>query len=248
MYIKIIIALFCCTVGYSQSNISVDYMFYLDTELPKKVPCKLLVEKDSSVFFIDMTKFQKWQDREVVLDENLFDDTSSILQIKHQNKFIKINKQKHTMEMIDNLIFAENYHVIDIYLQNKWVITKETKKISTYQCIKATTNYRGRDWEVWFTTDLVFSFGPWKLHGLPGLILEAKSVDGRFSFVANKIDFNPINLQFPTNDLRKITMKQLIENYESTLRTGSVERDVTIKISPRNSPELIYEWEEETKQ
>lgn len=57
-FFRIIIAFLFTTNIYSQSIVNVDYMFYLDTELPKKVPCKLHVEKDSSIFYIDMTKFQ----------------------------------------------------------------------------------------------------------------------------------------------------------------------------------------------
>ena len=41
------------------------------------------------------------------------------------------------------------------------------------ECKKATTNFRGRYWEVWYTEDIPISQGPWKLCGLPGMILKA---------------------------------------------------------------------------
>lgn len=54
----------------------------------------------------------------------------------------------------------------------KWDITKEKKIILDYNCIKATTNFRGRIWTVWFTTDIPGDVFPWKLKGLSGAILK----------------------------------------------------------------------------
>ena len=54
-----------------------------------------------------------------------------------------------------------------------WKITGETKKIGDHTVTKATTKFRGREYTAWFTTDIPLPYGPWKLQGLPGLILEA---------------------------------------------------------------------------
>lgn len=54
-----------------------------------------------------------------------------------------------------------------------WKISGETKKIGDFHVQKATTEFRGRNYTAWFTVDIPLPYGPWKLQGLPGLILEA---------------------------------------------------------------------------
>lgn len=54
-----------------------------------------------------------------------------------------------------------------------WTIHKDTLTISEILCKKATAFYKGRNWIAWFAEELPFVSGPWKLAGLPGLILQA---------------------------------------------------------------------------
>ena len=58
--------------------------------------------------------------------------------------------------------------------RQKWMIRQDSvKQIAGYPCQLAYCHFRGRTWEAWFTTDIPMGNGPWKLSGLPGLILEA---------------------------------------------------------------------------
>lgn len=70
-----------------------------------------------------------------------------------------------------------------------WIITKEHKKIGNYDCVKAICEFGGRKYEAWFAKILNFNSGPWKLIGLPGLILEAYDVDRKIEFIFREIKY-----------------------------------------------------------
>jgi GLPGLI family protein len=65
-----------------------------------------------------------------------------------------------------------------------WQLNTDTKQVLGYNCQKAIGAYKGRVYTVWFTQDLPYSFGPWKLNGLPGVILEAEDSKKQIRFTA----------------------------------------------------------------
>lgn len=56
----------------------------------------------------------------------------------------------------------------------EWKIRDITKRIGPYICRLADGRFRGRNYEVWFTPEVPTRFGPWKLHGLPGLVVRVQ--------------------------------------------------------------------------
>lgn len=54
----------------------------------------------------------------------------------------------------------------------QWQLTNQQRTISGIPCQEAIGNFRGRTYHAWFTYTIPISDGPWKLNGLPGLILE----------------------------------------------------------------------------
>ncbi|WP_316779271.1 GLPGLI family protein [Pedobacter antarcticus] len=108
------------------------------------------------------------------------------------------NKKMITREMLQSQYFI----VPDTVASITWKITGDQKMIAKQSCTKATGNYRGRDYEVWFSPEIPVSYGPWKLSGLPGLIIEARSADGEITFIATHIQIPlPVaeTLQVPVN-------------------------------------------------
>ncbi len=89
-----------------------------------------------------------------------------------------------------------------------WEISDSTKNILGYECVKATTDFHGRKWTVWFSPEIPLSNGPWKLGGLPGVILEASTDDDKYSFVATGIQ----------QTKKEIVPVYLADDYEKTDR------------------------------
>lgn len=69
----------------------------------------------------------------------------------------------------------------------RWNYLDADSVILGYPVHKAETVYRGRKWTVYYAPDIPISDGPWKLCGLPGLILSAADSTGEFSFATKKV-------------------------------------------------------------
>lgn len=94
----------------------------------------------------------------------------------------------------EGFYFNEIFYNTHLFVKDKfklnWKLEDETKKINAFLCSKATVNFRGRDYIVWFTNEINTPFGPWKLGGLSGLILEVSDITGFFNISATKIQIN----------------------------------------------------------
>lgn len=74
--------------------------------------------------------------------------------------------------------------------QLEWELTDSLTNILGYECLEAKCNFRGRQWTVFYCEDVPIMDGPWKLHGLPGLIMKANDKDGQYNFECIGINSN----------------------------------------------------------
>ena len=63
-----------------------------------------------------------------------------------------------------------------------WEFVESDTIILEHPCQKAICHYHGRTWTAFYATDIPISDGPWKLCGLPGLILRAYDHSNSFIF------------------------------------------------------------------
>lgn len=100
--------------------------------------------------------------------------------------FVGYPKSKNTVIYSLDVLNAYKYEEDTPKLE--WTITSEKLDTLDYHCTLATCTYAGRQYRAWFTEDIPMSFGPWKLCGLPGLIIKAETVDGDYRFVLAGIE------------------------------------------------------------
>lgn len=97
-----------------------------------------------------------------------------------------------------------------------WTIAEDsTATVIGYDCVMAECDYHGRHWKAWFSPEVAVPFGPWKLRGLPGLILKAEA-DGDFSFVATGMEHSDrvMSPMYLRDDYTKVDRLKALDNAE----------------------------------
>ena len=113
-------------------------------------------------------------------------------------------------------IAASNFRCEEKTELPAWELLPDTATILTYTCYKATCRFRGRDYEAWYTPEIPRSEGPWKLQGLPGLILKASDSQQHYTFVCTGIEKvrEEETIQFTGTEYEPISRKDLRKVHE----------------------------------
>ena len=139
----------------------------------------------------------------------------------------------------------------------EWTLIDESKPILGYECQLAQCKYRGRIWYAWFTLDIPIGEGPWKLCGLPGMILEAYDMKKDYVFTAQEIrtqNIMPVGIYYYSeynwaetkhNTYYKTWYKALHEDLGYVIvSSGAYGLDSSKIKAPRKLPHKNYDFEE----
>ena len=97
----------------------------------------------------------------------------------HQNVLTDLEKSE---VIVVEPIYPNRYETHDPLAEIDWALTDDTLTISGLLCHCATGKLYGKQWKAWYTEEIPSSAGPWKLRGLPGLIVKAEDSEGIHCF------------------------------------------------------------------
>lgn len=93
-----------------------------------------------------------------------------------------------------------------------WTLSDDTLTVSGYLCQQATATFREVEWHVWYTEEIPSSAGPWRLSGLPGMIVEAKSEAHTFCLAKLRMEASPITAPDQSPDVHRMKYAKLLKH------------------------------------
>ncbi|MGO1728625.1 MAG: GLPGLI family protein [Flavobacteriaceae bacterium] len=253
------------------------YVIYLSTLLffctigaqNKKIATKVTYESQQTSEYLTSSRvsqliYKRGQSK-YVKGEHTFGDLPENATMKeigrekdsfYETNYVDLQTQKiHSKLIADNKIFLVEESLNRI----PWEIKKnETDSIMGFSCLKAIGEFRGRQYTAWFTPEIPVPFGPWKLNGLPGLILEARDERDEIKFAATKIEYlkkenadTSVKPQFEDYDIislkdyveqKRKDNKEIMKRVIAKMPKGS--KISGLKENKHSGLELKYEWEE----
>lgn len=220
-YSIVLLAIIFATNAQTKAN----RFFYELTYKPNKDSIK--TEKEMMVLDINKEK-SIYQSYQTVANDSIF--KVGVEEMRKTGDFSEMKSLSTTKEdgfperifktyPINEINFSGKI-VFDIYNYNEkpnfnWKISNEKEKIDNYETQKATTEYGGRIWTAWFTTDIPFQDGPYKFCGLPGLIVKIEDSEKNYSWV---LKGNKTILEISDKLYINEIMKQVGQSKELTVK------------------------------
>ena len=124
-----------------------------------------------------------------------------------------VAKKYPTFETVMHIhILQDDYRVLEDR-KMIWKISAEKQKIGELESQKAETTLYGRKWTAWFTSEIPIQDGPYKFHGLPGLIVKIQDQSKTHSYelkgIAKYVDNNKSQIDEEFNYENEIPISYL---------------------------------------
>jgi GLPGLI family protein len=155
--------------------------------------------------------------------------------IAHEFLFQKTNDKKL---ILLGTMGTQDYFIEQPLPLHKWKVHNEQKNIGDILCQKATCHFAGRNYTAWFAPSIPLPNGPWKLWGLPGLILEAMDDKKEVQFLFSEIGTSKGTLN--TKDIGYRPVKISESAYKKALQQFETDPEGIVKSTlPPNDPSKV---------
>jgi GLPGLI family protein len=179
------------------------------------------------------------------------------------SKYIVFTDLRRSIIQSQMSLFREGIQKTYIVEENiskiKWSIINEYTTINDLKAQKAIGRFRGRKYIAWFTNQIPGKYGPWKLNGLTGLILNIADERNEVVFIAKEIKI-PFNISSMTKndfefnkDFQKISLAEYIKfkseqvDEVKKLFLSKLPRGSKMEMTDSKSNDIELEYEEEMK-
>lgn len=116
-----------------------------------------------------------------------------------------------------------------------WTLLDDTVTINGYHCQQATAMLRGVEWRVCYTEEIPSSAGPWRLRGLPGLIVRAESEAHTFCIAGLKQERVPITAPAQNPEVQRMRYPKLLKYRNEVYGNRQYAKNPTYYIPDLNS-------------
>ncbi|WP_278380498.1 GLPGLI family protein [Chryseobacterium arthrosphaerae] len=182
------------------------------------------------LMYLDIT-----ENRSLFFSRNkLVEDSIAVAEAWKGNPYIPNADILYKIEKKNNHVFflISDYGLDKIRVDDdrkmNWKILQKRQNILGYEAQEALLNFAGRKWTAWFTTDIPVQDGPYKFHGLPGLILKIE--DDKKSHVyelagikniAGDIQYPDLNPETKDTNLTYSEFKEIFIRYRKDPAAGT---------------------------
>jgi len=115
----------------------------------------------------------------------------------------------HGQTIVREFIFPHEYEGYEPTPEIAWTLLDDTMNVCGYHCHLAMGTFRGVEWRVCYTEDIPSSVGPWRLRGLPGLIVKAESEAYTFCLAELRQEALPITAPEQRPDVLRMKYAKL---------------------------------------
>ena len=113
---------------------------------------------------------------------------------------------------VREFIFPHDYEGYEPTPDIAWTLSDDTLTVSGYLCQQATATHRGVEWHVWYTDEIPSSAGPWRLRGLPGLIVKAENQAHTFCLAGLRMEASPITAPEQNPEVHRMKYAKLLKH------------------------------------